>query len=240
MMIRIKNLKLEFPRRFKLSIDELYVEKGRTLAILGPNGAGKSTLLNIIALLQKPDSGSMEFSLGLNNKLRVRRKMSVVFPCPYLLNDTVYENVALPLRIRALYNAEKIKETLSFFKIMDLKDYSANTLSQGQMRRVALARALVTEPELLLLDEPFLSLDRCYKAALCGDLRDILKYRRTTTLLVTQDHSEALCLADKVAVMKDGRILRQGAPREIFTNPASKDMAEFVTGQLSVAAAPQW
>lgn len=229
MMIRIKNLKLEFPRRFKLLIDELDVEKGRTLAILGPNGAGKSTLLNIIALLQKPDSGSVEISLGnLNRRLHLRRKMSVVFPCPYLLNDTVYENVALPLRIRGCYNAGKIKETLSFFKITDLKDYRANTLSQGQMRRVALARALVSDPELLLLDEPFLSLDRCYKAALCGDLRDILKRRRTTTLLVTQDHYEALCLADRVAVMKDGRILRQGAPREVFASPASKDAAEFL------------
>lgn len=231
-MIKIENLNLEFPQRFRLCIDKLWVEMGGTLAILGPNGAGKSTLLNILALFQKPDSGLIEFSgediLTLRNKLRFRRKVSFVFPQTYLLNGTVYENVALPLRLRGIRNTKKVYETLELFKIARLKDYQVNTLSQGQTHRVSLARALVTEPELLLLDEPFLSLDQRYKESLNGELRNLLKQNRATALLVTQDHFEALSLADKLAIMKDGRILQQGDPQDIFVRPASKEVADFV------------
>lgn len=231
-MIKIENLRLEFPQRFRLSIDRLLVEEASTLAVLGPNGAGKTTLLNILALLQKPDSGSIEVSgeniLVLRNKLRFRRKVSFVFPHAYLLNETVYENVALPLRLRGIRNKNKVDEMLELFEIIQLKNYKSNTLSQGQTHRVSLARAFVTEPELLLLDEPFLSLDAPYKESLNAGLRKILKQNKTTALLVTQDQTEALSLADKIAVMKDGRILQQGRPHDIFISPASKEVADFV------------
>lgn len=231
-MIRIENLKFEFPQRLKLRVDDLYAEGGSTLAILGPNGAGKSTLLNIIALLQKPDSGSIEVSgeniLVLKDKVRFRRKISLVLPQTYLLNETVYKNVALPLRLRGIRNARKVDEMLELFKISQLRDYKAGTLSQGQLRRVALARAFVTGPDLLLLDEPFLSLDPRYKESLSAELRVILRKSRATTLLVTQNHSEALSLADKLAVIKDGRILQQGRPQDIFLKPVSKEVADFV------------
>ncbi len=231
-MIKIENLKLEFPQRFKLCIDRLWVEEGSTLAILGPNGAGKSTLLSIISLFQKPDRGLIEVSgeniLTLRNQLRFRRKLSFVFPQVYLLNETVYKNVALPLRLRGIRNTNKVEEMLELFKISQLREYKTSTLSQGQMHRVSLARAFVTEPELLLLDEPFLSLDQRYKESLSMELRSILKQNKATTLLVTQDHAEALSLADKLAVMKDGRIMQQGEPQDIFFRPVSKEVADFI------------
>ncbi len=231
-MIKIENLKLEFPQRFKLCVDELRAEEAGTLAILGPNGAGKSTLLGIIALLQKPDSGLIEVAgeniLTLKNPLRFRRKLSFVFPQAYLLNETVYKNVALPLRLRGIRDTSKVDETLELFKINQLREYRTGTLSAGQLRRVSLARAFVTDPELLLLDEPFLSLDQRYKGSLIADLRGILKRNKTTALLVTQSHSEALSLADKLAVMKDGRIIQQGAPQDIFLRPASEAVADFI------------
>ena len=231
-MIKIENLKLEFPQRFKLCIDKLWVEEGSTLAILGPNGAGKSTLLSIIALFQKPATGLIEISgeniLALRNQLRFRRKLSFVFPEAYLLNETVYKNVALPLRLRGIRNTNKVDEMLELFKISQLREYKTSTLSQGQLHRVSLARAFVTEPKLLLLDEPFLSLDQRYKESLSTELRIILKQNKTTTLFVTQDHSEALSLADELAVMKDGRIMQQGEPQEIFLKPSSKEVADFI------------
>lgn len=231
-MLKIENLKLKFPQRFELYIDRLYAKEGSTLAILGPNGAGKSTLLSIIALFQKPDSGLIEFSkeniLNLKNQLRFRRKLSFVFPQPYLLNETVYKNVALPLWLRGIRDAHKVDEMLELFKISQLRKYRTSTLSQGQLHRVSLARAFVTEPDLLLLDEPFLSLDQRYKESLNMELRNILKQNKATTLFVTQDHSEALSLADTLAVMKDGKIMQQGEPQDIFLRPTSKEVADFV------------
>ncbi len=231
-MIKIEGLNLEFPQRFRLCIDKLCVQKGSILAILGPNGAGKSTLLNILALFQKPDSGSIrvcgENIFTLRNKSRFRRKISFVFPQAYLLDETVYENVFLPLRLRGLHNTKKVDETLELFSITSLKDCRASTLSQGQRHRVSLARAFVTDPELLLLDEPFLSLDQRYKESLNGELRQILKENKTTALLVTQDQIEALSLADTLAIMKDGRILQQGKPQDVFVRPVSKEVADFV------------
>lgn len=231
-MIKIENLKLEFPQRFKLCIDKLWVEEGSTLAILGPNSAGKSTLLSIIALFQKPDRGLIEVSgeniLTLRNQLRFRRKLSFVFPQAYLLNETVYKNVALPLRLRGIRDTNKVDEMLELFKISQLREYKTSALSQGQLHRVSLARAFVADPDLLLLDEPFLSLDQRYKESLSMELRSILKQNKVTTLFVTQDHSEALSLADKLAVMKDGKIMQQGEPQDIFLRPASKEVADFV------------
>lgn len=231
-MMKIENLKLEFPQRFKLCIDKLWAEEGRTLAIIGPNGAGKSTLLSVIALFQKSAAGIIEIFgeniLTLRDQVCFRRKLSVVFPEAYLLNETVYKNVALPLWLRGIRNTNKVDEMLELFKISQLKGYNISTLSQGQLHRVSLARAFVTEPKLLLLDEPFLSLDQRYKESLITELRSILKKNKATTLFVTQSHSEALSLADKLAVMKDGSIIQQGEPQEIFLKPGSKEVADFI------------
>ena len=231
-MIKISNLKLDFPGRLTLVIDKLEIERGKVFTIIGPNGAGKSTFLNIIALFQKPDKGVIEIwgedILNLKDKLVFRRKISFLFSRPYLLDETVYNNIALPLRLRGMRDYKAVDEMLDLFRIGHLKVNKARTLSQGEMHRVALARAFVIKPKLILLDEPFLSLDQTYKESLIDDLRGVIKLNEITALFVTQGQAEALTLADTIAVMKDGRILQQGNPQDIFTIPDSKEVADFI------------
>lgn len=231
-MIKIKNLKLDFPGRLNLFIDKLAIEKGKVFTIIGPNGAGKSTFLNIIALFQEPDKGAIEIFgdniLNLKDKLTFRRKISFVFSRPYLFDETVYNNIALPLRLRGIRDFNAVDEMLDLFRIGHLKANKAPTLSQGEMHRVALARAFVTKPELILLDEPFLSLDPICKESLINDLRGVIKSNEITAVFVTQAQIEALTLADTIAVMKGGRILQQGNPQDIFTMPDSKEVADFI------------
>ncbi len=158
-MIKIENLKLDFPGRLSLSVDKVSIEKGKVFTIIGPNGAGKSTLLNIIALFRKPDSGTIEMNgeniLGLKDRVAFRRRISFVFSQPYLFNDSVYNNVALPLKLRGKFDTKPVDEMLALFKIAHLKDNKAKTLSQGETHRVALARALYRDPFLIVLSELF-------------------------------------------------------------------------------------
>lgn len=231
-MVNISNLNLEYSKRFSLSVERLSIEEGKIFTIIGPNGAGKTTLLNVIAMFEKPKTGSVEvFGENiLNGKagIHLRREMAFVFSQPHLLNDTVYNNVSLPLRLRGVRNGGRAGEMLELFKISHLRDSNAASLSQGEKHRVALARAFVTAPKLLLLDEPFLSLDERYKESLIDELRKIIRSGKITSIFVTQDQAEALSLADRMAVMKDGKILQQGKPQDIFTKPASREVADFV------------
>jgi len=231
-MIEIENLKLDFPGRLNLFIEKLSIKKGGIFAIIGPNGAGKSTFLNIIALFQKPDKGTIEIwgknILNLKDKLTFRRKISLVFSQPYLFSGSVYNNISLPLRLRGMRDTRAVDEMLGLFRIGHLKESKTDALSQGEMHRVALARAFVSRPQLLLLDEPFLSLDPSYKEELIVQLGHIIHTQETTVIFVTQDQLEALSLSDNLAVMMDGKILQQGRPQGIFSKPDSKEIADFV------------
>jgi tungstate transport system ATP-binding protein len=231
-MIKIKNLKLRYSDRFNLCIEDLAVNEGNIFTVIGPNGAGKTTLLNIIAMFDKVDIGSVEVfgkdTAKIRNKLPLRREMSFVFSQPYLLKQTVFNNISLPLKLRGIFDKARVEKMLELFKIGHLRDSLANNLSQGEKHRVCLARAFITEPKLVLLDESFSSLDKRYKESLIHELRGIIKSNTTTALFVTQDHSEALSMADTMAVMKDGRILQQDRPQNIFNRPALKEVADFV------------
>lgn len=231
-MINIKNLSFSYNKHFNLSIDELVVKEGEIFTLIGPNGAGKTTLLNIIAMFEQPETGSIEIFghdiLDSVDRLSLRRKMSFIFSQPYLLNNTVYKNIYLPFKLRGIKDNQRVEQILSLFKIDCLRNVDTAALSHGQRHRVALARAFVTKPKLILLDEPFLSLDLSYKESLINELRNIIKKNKVTAIFVTQDQNEALSFSDTIAVMKDGRILQQGSPQDIFTKPASKEVADFV------------
>lgn len=231
-IIKLRRLDFRAVPGFSLVIDGLDIREGEVFSIIGPNGAGKTTLLNILALLQEIQTGNLEI-IGKDardhaNKMLLRRAMSYVFSQPYLVNDTVYNNVALPLKLRGVRDRGQAAEMLELFKITALKDRNANRLSQGERRRVSLARAFVTRPRLVLLDEPFSSLDARVKEAIMCDLRKTIRDAGTTAVLVTQDQGEALALADTMAVIKAGRVLQQADPQEIFARPASMDVADFV------------
>ncbi len=231
-MIKLANLRLGFDTGFSLAVDALNIREGEVFAIIGPNGAGKTTLLNAMALLKKPSSGTLEImgrdALAPANKMFLRRSMSVVFSQPYLTNDTVSHNVALPLALRGQRDRAAVEEALELFKITHLKDRNAKTLSQGESNRAALARAFVTRPKLVLLDEPFASLDERVKDSIARDLKRVLKASNAAVVLVTQDQGGALTLCDTLAVLVNGKILQQGEPQDVFTRPVSAEVADFV------------
>ena len=231
-MIKLRNLDFRLPSGFALNIDTLDIKEGEVFALIGPNGAGKTTLLNILALLQEAKPGALEIAgrdaMVPSNRMPLRRSMSYLFSRPYLVNDTVYNNVALPLKFRGERDSGQVAEMLEIFRIAHLRGRSASQLSQGERHRVSLARAFITRPRLVLLDEPFSSLDARVKETIICDLNRIIKADKTTVVLVTQDQEEALALADVLAVIKDGRLLQRGEPQEIFSRPASKDVADFV------------
>ncbi len=231
-MIKLKDLRLGFDTGFKLEVDSLNIREGEVFAVIGPNGAGKTTLLNAMAMLKKPAGGSLEImgrdALAPANRMFLRRAMSVVFSQPYLITESVYDNVALPLKLRGRRDAAAVEEALELFQITHLKDRNAKTLSQGESHRAALARAFVTKPKLLLLDEPFGSLDERVKDSITRDLRKVVKDSGAAVMLVTQDQAGALTLCDTLAVIVNGRIRQQGEPQEIFSRPSSKEVADFV------------
>jgi tungstate transport system ATP-binding protein len=215
-----------------LDIPALDVLSGQILALIGPNGAGKSTLLLTLAGLLKPSQGGFLFGEErVTDPFAYRRRVAMVFQEPLLFDATVFDNVASGLKIRGVGRAE-IERTvpgyLERFGIGHLSRRSARKLSGGEAQRTSLARAFVTRPEIIFLDEPFSSLDPPTRGGLIGDLEKILCEMRTTAVLATHDQTEALRLADRMAVMNGGRIAQIGPVPEVMNHPADGFVASFV------------
>jgi tungstate transport system ATP-binding protein len=221
-MLRVENLQLRLSNRDIFDIPHFTLPQGQVTALVGPNGAGKSSLLLTLALLQPPTQGSIFFDghrVSSQHLLATRRRMAVVFQEPLLLDSTVSGNLLTALRIRGVSRREAARRTdlwLDRFGVRHLARQSAHTLSGGEAQRTSLARALALQPEVLFLDEPFASLDYPTRTALLGELGSILKEMKITTLLVTHDFSEIPALAQTVAVLYQGRIVKNGTVTEIF------------------------
>ncbi len=218
-----------------LDVPSLEVQEGEILAIIGPNGAGKSTLLRVLGLLERPSEGRVAFGGCLiqphGNLLLERRRMASVFQEPLLTDGTVEANVALGLRLRRIDSAEvsrRVQEAMVTLGIGHLAARRTRTLSGGEAQRVSLARALVLDPEVFLLDEPFAALDPPTREALLLDLKTILDKRRITTIFVTHDRNEALLLGNRVAVMMGGRVQQMDTPERVFAEPVNEEVARFV------------
>ena len=220
--------------RTVLDVPGLAVPPAEVLALIGPNGAGKSTLLRVLGLLESPGAGEVRFrgtAVAPRAALAVRRRMASVFQEALLADTTVRENVALGLRFRGEGGpaaTKRVGEWLERFGIAHLAERRARTLSGGEAQRAALARALVMEPEVLLLDEPFSSLDPPTREGLIDDLGRILREERTTAVLVTHDRGEALALGDRVGVLMGGRLLQVDGAAQVFRAPATEEIARFV------------
>jgi molybdopterin-binding protein len=233
-VVALHGIQVSRAGRTVLSIPELAVEAGQVLAVIGPNGAGKSTLLRVMGLLETPTAGSVRFQgerVSPSDGLAVRRRMASVFQEPLLTDATVLDNVALGLRFRGVDGgriAPRVAEWLEQLGIAHLAARQARTLSGGEAQRTALARALVLEPELLLLDEPFSALDQPTREGLIEDLGRILRGRRTTAVLVTHDRAEAQALGDRVAVVLGGQLLQVDQAAQVFRAPVSEEVARFV------------
>jgi tungstate transport system ATP-binding protein len=212
----------------------LEVYTGDVLALIGPNGAGKSTLLRVMGMLQRPDNGNVLFR-GENaldgNSLELRRRIATVFQEPLLLNATVYQNAALGLKLRGVASPEidrRLGPWLDRLGIVHLAARSARTLSGGEAQRTSLVRALVLEPELLLLDEPFSALDPGSREALLRDFQGIVKEIGITTAFVTHDRHEAFALGNRVGVLNQGYLLQLGSRENVFLRPETESVAEIV------------
>jgi tungstate transport system ATP-binding protein len=231
--LAIKNLKHQYNGRDVINISELEIKQGEVLAVLGPNGSGKSTLLRLIGLLEKPYAGQIFFQGedGWLEPLKWRRKIAAVFQEPLLFSGTVYDNVAYGLKVRKYPKPEikrRVIAALEQVKIPHLINRFSNQLSGGEAQRVSLARAFVLEPEVLLLDEPLASLDPPTKQVLLEDLQHWLHESNITAVYVTHNRSEALTLADRIAILVDGCLLQVGSNQEVFTTPVNKQVADVV------------
>lgn len=215
-----------------LDISELGVFQGEVLALIGPNGAGKSTLLLTLSGLLKSLRGRFLFKgKEIADLFDYRRRVAMVFQEPLLFDATVFDNVASGLRIRGVGRAEIeriVPGYLERFGIGHLARRSARKLSGGEAQRTSLARAFVTKPEIIFLDEPFSSLDSPTREGLIGDLEKILCETHTTAVISTHDQIEALRLADRMAVMNEGRIVQIGPVAKVMNHPADGFVASFV------------
>ncbi len=231
-LLELHNIIVRMDNTVILDIPELFVEQGEVLVLLGPNGAGKSTLLQVAAGLKKPAHGSVNFSKfkGLSD-LSYRRKVSTIFQSPLLLNDTVENNIACGLKFRNLDDNE-IRQRVHFWMnqlhILPIAKRHAKSLSGGEAQRVSLARAFCLETELILMDEPFSSLDTPTRQELLDDLRNIFSKTSQTCIYVTHDFEEALTIGDRAAVLFDGRIHQLSYTQDIFSHPATPQVAEFM------------
>ena len=227
--VELKNLSKTYDKKIlALENINLTIEDGQFFVLLGPSGAGKTTTLRCIAGLEKIDSGNVLFdNESVTEDQPASRDVSFVFQQFSLYpHYTVYENLAFPLRspMRRLPEDEiktKIDYIADMLKISNKLENKATQLSGGEMQRVAIGRALVRKPNIYLMDEPLSSLDAKLRESLRVELKNIQTNLNATILYVTHDQAEATTLADKIGVLKEGKIVQIGTPEEIYENPNS-------------------
>ncbi|MEI2711901.1 MAG: ABC transporter ATP-binding protein [Nocardioides sp.] len=218
-----------------LALDDVSVQlpDDTILAVLGPSGCGKSTLLRVIAGLEPAATGRvLEDGRDITRLPTHKRGFALMFQDGQLFpQQSVAQNVSYALRLRRTPREElrrRVGELLDLVGLTGYADRLPATLSGGERQRVALARALAVEPKLLLLDEPLSALDASLRLRLAADLREILKSAGTSALMVTHDQEEAFAVADRIAVMRAGRIVQEGTPHEVWSSPVDADTALFL------------
>lgn len=227
--------------RFALDVARIEVPAGGTLALLGPSGSGKTTVLKLLGLLESPDSGRVLIG-GERATLasrEIRLQMAAVFQRPYLFKGSVGENVGYGLTVRhtpADERKRRVAAALERVGLAGFEDRSALSLSGGEAQRVSLARALVLEPRVLLLDEPLASLDPLLKRQLSRDFASILHDSAVTVVYVTHDQDEALIVADHIAIMNEGRIITYGAAEEVAVIAEDEWTAAFLGVEAATPA----
>jgi len=211
----------------------LTVESGELFTLLGPSGCGKTTLLRVLAGFYRQDEGNVRFGDQLVNDVPAHKRNTgmvfqnyAVFP-----HMSVYDNVAYGLKARRVAATElkqRVTEVLEMVKLAELKDRMPSQLSGGQQQRIALARALVIQPQLLLMDEPLSNLDAKLRIEMRTEIRRLQRQYGITTVYVTHDQEEALAISDRIAVMSNGQVEQVGAPREVYFSPQTVFVAGFI------------
>lgn len=238
-MVRALGLSKSLGNRLVVDRVSLSVEEGELVSVLGPSGCGKTTLLRMIAGLLEPDAGEIRlgsdvvFSSGSGIDVpAAKRNVGMVFQSYALWpHYTVFNNVAYPLRVRRLAGTEmrdRVSWALDLVKLAHLQNRYPGELSGGQQQRIALARAIVYSPRLLLLDEPLANLDARVRESVRFEIRELQRKAKIAAIYVTHDQGEAMSLSDRVIVMEGGKVAQEGPPGDIYRHPASAFVAEFV------------
>ena len=238
---RLENIVKNYKNKPVLNITEFAVSSGLITAIIGPSGSGKSTLLRLLNCIEPPDSGLMNI-LGRDIPANVskidialRRRMAMVLQKPVLFNASVYENVAYGLKIRKVPPNEiqtRVKDMLEFVGLADKSERHAKTLSGGESQRASLARALVINPDILLLDEPTANLDPANVLAIEELVIKAKKTWATTIIIVTHNMFQAKRIADRAALLLDGSIIEDSAADSFFDVPHDARTLAFIRGEM--------
>ncbi|RTL68370.1 MAG: ABC transporter ATP-binding protein [Hyphomicrobiales bacterium] len=236
--VSVRDVTKSFGAVTALKRTSLDVRPGELMTLLGPSGCGKTTLLNIVAGFLSADSGDVEIERArVNNVPTFQREIGMMFQSYALFpHMTIAGNVGYGLKMRRLPKEEiarRVADALALVKLTGLEDRKPSQLSGGQQQRIALARALVIQPKVLLLDEPFSALDKNLRASMQIELKDIQRKLGVATIFVTHDQSEALSLSDRIAVMSEGEIRQVGTPEEVYADPADRFVASFI-GDVNV------
>ncbi|MEW6402898.1 MAG: ABC transporter ATP-binding protein [Chloroflexota bacterium] len=233
-LVDVQDLLVKRGEHPALQLDHLAIQNGEVLAVVGPNGAGKSTLLLTLARLLKPERGEISFNgyqASAESDTVYRRRIALVMQDPLLFDTSVFDNVASGLKFRGVSKDEirqRVQPWLERLGVGHLAKRRAGELSGGEAQRVSLARALVLEPQLLLLDEPFSALDPPTRSRLLDDLGALLRETATTTVFVTHDLPEATQLAHRIAVIVGNRLRQVGSPEDVFAAPVDDEVAQFL------------
>ena len=234
-IVELENIYKNYENLQVLNDINLKIKKGTSTALVGPTGSGKTVLLRLIDLLEKPSSGKVYFeSIDANEsnkrRLEIRRQIGMVFQKPLAFKASVYDNIAYGLKIRGKKDKmdERIKEILEIIGLEGYDNRNALKLSGGETQRLALARAMITDPKLLLLDEPTANLDPISTNKMEELIAKINHEFETTILMTTHDLFQGRKLADRMIIMNNGEICQSGTPDDIFKAPKNKFIANFV------------
>src|SRR3954467_13040260 len=234
--VDLKNVTLAYGSFVAVKDVSLAISKGTFLTLLGPSGCGKTTILRSIAGLVNPTAGDIEIAGRRVNDIPIhKRNIGLVFQNYALFpHKTIFDNIAFGLKYRNVPKAtiaEKVKRALEIVRLPGSDKKLPSELSGGQQQRIALARAIVIEPDVLLLDEPLSALDANLREEMRVELKQIQRQTGITTIFVTHDQGEALAMSDRVVVMNKGRIEQMGSPFDVYEHPQT----EFVAGFLGNA-----
>jgi len=242
--VELRHLSKHFGATVAVDAVDATVEPGELFFLLGPSGCGKTTLLRMIAGLQDPTDGVIRFGQREVTHLPTGKRNAAMVFQSYALwpHMSVSQNVAFGLDVRkvdATSKQKQVRDALRQVQLTELADRKPQQLSGGQQQRVALARALVVNPDVLLLDEPLSNLDAKLRMEMRLEIRRICKRVGITTIYVTHDQGEALSMADRIALMRDGRIMQIGTPMEIYNRPTSRFVADFLGSTNFIPATVQ-
>ena len=236
---QIKNLLKKYPG-FELRVDDLLLFKGEVFCLLGPSGAGKTTLLRLLNFLEEADEGEIIFegrSYFPNNNntrpLEMMRKITTVFQRPALLKDSVWNNIIYPLKIRKRQvNKQEIMPVVEELGISHLLRQNSRTLSGGEAQRVAMARALVFKPQVLLLDEPTANLDPGNIKIIEQMVTKYAAQEKPTVVWITHNHFQAKRVGDRVCLLEGGHLVEVSSKDTFFNNPRQRRTQEFLAGEM--------